>query len=188
MMYSHFFKLLFSIIFAMEASSSNLSLVPYKYDLLPIGSISPQGWIRSQLELQANGLAGHLFDFYRYVNDSSWLGGAYEYSQLHEAAPYWYNGIVPLAYTLRDVRLVAQANDFLNYVLEHQADDGWLGPETTKATRGVWARCLLLQGMMVSSLGSQKLSLSSCVEPCHRRCSANREDCGGDATVRGLGE
>ena len=90
----------------MEVSSSNLTLAPYKYNLLPIGSISPQGWVKSELELQANGLAGHLFDFYRYVNDSLWLGGAYEYSELHEAGPYWYNGIVPLAYTLRDERLV----------------------------------------------------------------------------------
>jgi hypothetical protein len=153
-MNSYMLKLLFTSFFAMQVSSSNLRLAPYTYDLLPIGSISPQGWMKSQLELQANGLAGHLFDFYRYVNDSLWLGGAYEYSELHEAAPYWYNGIVPLAYTLRDERLVGQANHFLDYVLEHQADDGWLGPETTKATRGIWARCLLLQGMMVSSLGS----------------------------------
>jgi hypothetical protein len=83
------------------------------------------------------------------VNDSLWLGGGYEYSELHEAAPYWYNGIVPLAYTLRDERLIWQPNYFLNYVLKHQADDGWLGPETTKAARGIWAWCLLLQVMMV---------------------------------------
>jgi hypothetical protein len=153
-MYSHLLKFLFLSLFAMVVSSTNLTLAPYKYDLLPIGSISPQGWMKSQLELQANGLAGHLFNFYRYVNDSLWLGGTYEYSELHEAAPYWYNGIVPLAYTLRDERLVGQANYFLNYVLEHQADDGWLGPETTRATRGIWARCLLLQGMMVNSARS----------------------------------
>jgi len=172
----------------MEVSGNNLSLAPYKYDLLPIGSINPQGWMKSQLELQADGLAGHLFDFYRYVNDSLWLGGAYEYSELHEAAPYWYNGIVPLAYTLNDERLVRQANYFLDYVLEHQADDGWLGPETTKATRGIWARCLLLQGMMVSLLDSWKFFFSSCVESCNRRSSADREDRDCDGTVRGLGK
>jgi hypothetical protein len=62
-MYSHLLKFLFSSFFAMEVSSSNPSLAPYKYDLLPIGSINPQGWMKSQLELQANGLAGHLFNF-----------------------------------------------------------------------------------------------------------------------------
>jgi len=120
------------------------------YNLLPLGAIAPTGWIKDQLTLQANGLAGNLMNFYRYVNDSLWVGGAYEYSELHEAAPYWYNAIVPLAYSLKDQRLIDQANTFITYVIDHQADDGWLGPETTRVTRGIWARELLLQGMMVS--------------------------------------
>jgi hypothetical protein len=106
--------------------------------------------MRDQLTLQGSGLAGNLFDFYRYVKDSTWLGGTEEYSELHESAPYWYNANVPLAYVLGDERLKDQSNQFLTYVLDHQADDGWLGPETTRETRGIWARCLLLQGMMVS--------------------------------------
>lgn len=129
-------------------NASSQSLVPFIYDLLPIGEVKPLGWMKDQLQLEANGLAGHLFDFYRYVKSSTWLGGTYEYSQLNEAAPYWYNGLVPLAYILDDQRLKSQVNTFLSYVLEHQADDGWLGPETTRQTRGIWARCLLLQGMM----------------------------------------
>ncbi|OGM42199.1 hypothetical protein ABOM_009340 [Aspergillus bombycis] len=122
-------------------------LVSFKYEEVPVGAIKPRGWVRDQLRLAADGLAGHMFDFYRYVKNSSWLGGTEEYSELNEAAPYWYNGIVPLAYTLDDERLKAQANQFLDYVITHQAEDGWLGPETTKETRGLWARCLLLLGM-----------------------------------------
>lgn len=124
-------------------------VAPFTYDLLPIGEIKPQGWIKDQLVLQGAGLPGNLFTFYRYVKDSFWVGGSEEYSELHEAAPYWYNAIVPLAYVLDDKRLKDQANYFLKYVIDHQADDGWLGPETTHETRGIWARCLLLQGMMV---------------------------------------
>jgi hypothetical protein len=119
------------------------------YNLLPLGAIIPTGWMKDQLTLQANGLAGNIMNFYRYVNDSLWVGGASEYSELHEAAPYWYNAIVPLAYSLRDQRLIDQANTFITYVIDHQADDGWLGPETMRVTRGIWARELLLQGMMV---------------------------------------
>ncbi|KAF7589543.1 hypothetical protein BBP40_004166 [Aspergillus hancockii] len=124
------------------------TLVPFKYEEVPLGAIKPRGWVKDQLQLAAQGLAGHMLDFYRYVKDSSWLGGDEEYSELNEAAPYWYNGIVPLAYLLDDKRLKAQANQFLNYVLSHQAEDGWLGPETTKETRGLWARCLLLLGLV----------------------------------------
>ncbi|KAH8652616.1 hypothetical protein BGZ60DRAFT_419927 [Tricladium varicosporioides] len=123
-------------------------LVPFKYHNFPLGSVHASGWLKDQLDLSANGLGGHLFDFYRYVARSTWLGGDSEYSELHESAPYWFNYIVPLAWTLEDQRLKDQARYFLDYVLEHQAPDGWLGPETTRQTRGIWARSLLFFGLI----------------------------------------
>ncbi|KAB8232978.1 uncharacterized protein BDW43DRAFT_311713 [Aspergillus alliaceus] len=110
------------------------NLVPFKYEEISVGAIKPRGRVKDQLHLAAHGLAGHMFDFYRYVKDSSWLGGTEEYSQMNEAEPNWYNGLVPLAYTLGDERLKTQVNQFLDYVLIHQAEDGWLGPETSKET------------------------------------------------------
>ncbi|KAL0255174.1 hypothetical protein SLS55_009704 [Diplodia seriata] len=91
----------------------------------------------------------------KFVKDSTWLGGTWEYSPLNEAAPYWYNYIVPLAFCFDESadadlarELRGQAEHFLEYTLDHQSADGWLGPETTQQTRGIWARCLLLQGLM----------------------------------------
>ena len=115
----------------------------------PLGSIKPLGWFKDQLELEALGLAGNMFDFFRYVNDSKWIGGSSEYSILDEASPYWFNGLVPLAFGLGDARLKSQVKYYLDYVLDHQQSDGWLGFETTPQSRGIWARCLLLLGMMV---------------------------------------
>ncbi|KAL6407440.1 Six-hairpin glycosidase [Ilyonectria robusta] len=122
-------------------------LKPFKFDTLPLGAILPTGWLKDQLQLSADGLGGHLFDFYRYVAGSTWLGGDWEYSELNEASPYWFNYIVPLAWSLDDARLKKQAREYLDYVLDHQAEDGWLGPETTRQTRGIWARSLLLFGL-----------------------------------------
>jgi hypothetical protein len=129
-----------------------LDLVPFKFDSLPLGAVKPLGWLHDQITLSAEGLGGHLFDFYRYVNRSTWLGGEYEYSELNEAAPYWFNYIVPLAWTLDDQRLKDQAKAFLDYTLDTQAEDGWLGPETTRQTRGIWARSLLAFGLTVRPL------------------------------------
>lgn len=106
--------------------------------------------MKDQLQLEAEGLAGNLFDFYRFVHDSKWIGGSTEYSILDEASPYWFNGLVPLAFGLNDTRLKGQVQYYLDYVLDHQQSDGWLGFETTHETRGLWARCLLLLGLMVS--------------------------------------
>ncbi|ETS87454.1 hypothetical protein PFICI_01282 [Pestalotiopsis fici W106-1] len=131
-----------------NSSTGSMTLVPFKLDSFPLGSIRASGWLHDQLRLSADGLSGHLFDFYRYVAQSEWLGGTFEYSELHESAPYWFNAIVPLAWGLNDTRLQDQARQFLDYTLEHQAKDGWLGPETTRQTRGIWARSLLFFGLI----------------------------------------
>ncbi|KAI5788197.1 hypothetical protein FPQ18DRAFT_372851 [Pyronema domesticum] len=129
-------------------ASAAEQLVPFKYQTLPLGSIKPLGWLRNQLELSASGLAGHEWDFYRFVNNSTWTGGTWEYSGLHETAPYWFNYIVPLAYTLDDARLKKQAKEFLDHVLATQQADGWLGTETKSEERGLWGRFFVLMGMI----------------------------------------
>ena len=75
---------------------------------------------------------------------------------------FFSNGVVPLAFQLQDQRLIGQAKSFLDYVLDHQQADGWIGPElpTNSSTpRIVWPRYLVLLGLIVS-ISSHFLSLS----------------------------
>jgi hypothetical protein len=130
-----------------KTSRLTIQVVPFALQPLPLGTIEPRGWLADNLELMANGLAGHLHEFYSYVASSSWLGGSGEYSALHEGFPYWLNGIVPLAYSLNDARLKTQISTAVNYVLSHQYEDGWLGPEAKDSgLRNLWARYPLLLG------------------------------------------
>ncbi|KAI6914787.1 hypothetical protein KC318_g461 [Hortaea werneckii] len=163
----------------MTVEKAPAPLIEFEYDLLPFSELKPQGWIQEALRREAEGLAGHLYEFYRYVHNSTWLGGEYEYSELHEAAPYWYNALVPLAYILEDERLIGQVNGFLDHVLSHQQADGWLGPETDPHARGLWARTLLLQGMANHAMAAPERedeivsAMHSYVKLTHRMLSNN---------------
>ncbi|MCJ7551886.1 MAG: hypothetical protein MUQ30_19630, partial [Anaerolineae bacterium] len=74
-------------------------LQPPAFRPLPLGSISPTGWLQRQLRIQADGISGHLDEFWPDVRDSQWFGGE---AEAWERAPYWLDGIIPLAYTLND--------------------------------------------------------------------------------------
>ncbi|KAF7360399.1 hypothetical protein MVEN_00769700 [Mycena venus] len=138
---------------ALAVSVSAASLLPPLYQKIPTGAIKPLGWALNQAQIQADGLAGHLRDFDSYVNGSIWVeGGSIEYSEMHESAPYWFNGMVSLAFQLEDQRLIGQVREFLDWTLDHQQDDGWLGPEPFVANATIprlpWPRYLLLMGLI----------------------------------------
>lgn len=122
--------------------NSTTGLSPKLYTNLNLGQIKPTGWLKDQLNLQAEGLAGNLNLFYPLVTESSWTGGTKNYSNLNEAGSYWFHGIVPLAYELEDDRLTKAVKDFMDYVLDTQYADGWIGSETGDQwqPRFLWGR------------------------------------------------
>jgi DUF1680 family protein len=94
--------------------------------LLPLGSIRPRGWLHRQLRIQAEGLTGHLDEFWPDVGpNSGWLGGT---GESWERGPYFLDGLLPLAYVLDDARLKAKARKWVEWTLTNQGAEGWIGP------------------------------------------------------------
>ncbi len=98
---------------------------PSTFEPLPLGSIKPDGWLKDQLRIQADGLSGHLDEFWPDIKDSAWFGGK---AEGWERVPYWLDGLVPLAYLLDDPTLKAKVKKAIDFILDHQLPDGWLGP------------------------------------------------------------
>jgi DUF1680 family protein len=107
-------------------------LSPNAFAPLPLGSVKPQGWLRNQLQIQADGLTGHLDEFWPDLGpDSGWLGGS---GESWERGPYYLDGLVPLAYQLEDEALIAKAVKWVDWTLENQRESGAIGPDPGKGT------------------------------------------------------
>jgi hypothetical protein len=96
---------------------------------LPVGAVKPAGWLKDQLTIQANGLTGHLDEFWPSLRDSAWKGGA---GDAWERGPYYLDGLVPLAYQLDDAKLKGIAQRYLDCILASGQPNGWFGPTKNK--------------------------------------------------------
>jgi len=94
---------------------------------LPPGSIEPQGWLLEQLRRMRSGMTGRLDSLYAPVVGprNGWLGGD---GDAWERGPYWIDGLLPLAYILRDTALQARVRPWIEWTLTHQREDGYIGP------------------------------------------------------------
>jgi uncharacterized protein len=112
---------------ATELAAGHVPLAPQPYSFLPVGSIKPRGWLRTQLEIQASGLSGHLGEIWPDVGpESGWLGGT---GEAWERGPYYLDGLVPLAWLLDSQTLKDKALQFINWTLNSQGPDGMFGPK-----------------------------------------------------------
>jgi uncharacterized protein len=117
-------------------------LAPATFTPLPLGSITPHGWLRDQLRIQADGFSGHLEEFWPDLGpQSAWLGGA---GEGWERGPYYLDGLIPLAYSLKDPALIAKSRKWIDWTLNHQRPDGAIGPEKNSDW---WPNMLMLKAL-----------------------------------------
>ncbi len=110
--------------------------------------IKPEGWLKKQLEIQANGLSGNLNKIWPDISQSAWIGGNREG---WERVPYWLDGFIPLAYLLEDEALIATAEKYVSAILDKQQEDGWICPckEDEKQEYDLWALLLISKVLTV---------------------------------------
>ena len=98
---------------------------------LPFGAVQPAGWLRRQLELQAEGFHGRLTEISRFLRkpNNAWLSKEGTGDHGWEEPPYWLKGFIGCAYLLEDRRMIDEAHVWIEAALASQKPDGWFGPD-----------------------------------------------------------
>jgi DUF1680 family protein len=125
---------------------------------LPVGAIEPQGWVRKQLELEAEGFTGHLTELSGFLRKegNAWLSPTGEGERGWEEVPYWLKGYANLAYVLGDKKMLDETRLWIEGALGSQKADGWFGPDQGRkgaATRlqgreDLWPNAIMLFCLM----------------------------------------
>lgn len=97
---------------------------------LPIGTIRPRGWVRRQLELQADGWHGHLTELSQFLRkeNNSWLSPEGKGDHGWEEEPYWLKGFQDCAFLLGREDQLREARIWIEGAIRSQQPDGWFGP------------------------------------------------------------
>lgn len=119
-----------------------------KWNFYTSNELKPKGWLKRQLEIQAKGLSGSLDKIWPDVRDSAWIGGNKEG---WERVPYWLDGFIPLAYLLEDEDMINRAKRYINAIISHQKEDGWICPcdDSERKTYDTWAVLLITKVLTV---------------------------------------
>lgn len=117
---------------------------------LPVGAVRPAGWVARQLQLQAEGLNGHLDEISVWLEKerNAWLGRGD--SNGWEEVPYWLRGYAATAWILGDRAMTEKARGWIEGILSTQRPDGWFGPvlENERGSRDLLANmvvCWIMQ-------------------------------------------
>ena len=135
------------------AVGSRAPLAPSAFEKLPIGSIRPDGWVRRQLELEANGFTGRLTEISPWLvkKNNAWLSPTGQGINGWEEVPYWLKGFGDLGYVLGNKRITAEAKLWINAVIASQRANGYFGPESNLTANSgkpdVWPNMVMLAAL-----------------------------------------
>jgi len=122
-------------------------LTPMHFIKLPIGSIKAGGWLKKYLELQRDGLTGHLGEISAWLEkkDNAWLDKEGKGGHGWEEVPYWLKGYGDLAYILKDPAMLKETMVWIEAVLKTQRPDGYFGPLTLRDGKpDLWPNMIML--------------------------------------------
>jgi len=128
-------------------------LSPSAFRKLPAGAIRPEGWVRTQLQLEAEGFTGRLTEISPWLNkkNNAWISSTGEGVNGWEEVPYWLKGFGDLGYVLGNKRIIAEAKLWIDGVISSQQPNGYFGPKSNLTANSgkpdVWPNMVMLNAL-----------------------------------------
>ncbi len=129
-------------------------LQPLCFIKLSAGAIQPAGWVRKYLELQRDGLTGHLGEISAWLDkkNNAWYSGNGTGERGWEEVPYWLKGYGDLGYVLHDTTIISETKRWLDKAFQSQQPNGYFGPAIVETahqdnkgkTPDLWPNMLML--------------------------------------------
>lgn len=120
---------------------------------LPVGSIVPKGWLRHQLELERDGMVGHLAEISQWCKyeGNAWVTPEGKGHSGWEELPYWLKGYGDLGYVLHDENIIKETKRWIDATIATQREDGYFGPRSSltslQGKPDLWPNMLMLNVM-----------------------------------------
>ncbi|NNM87237.1 MAG: transcriptional initiation protein Tat, partial [Phycisphaerae bacterium] len=119
-------------------------LLPSAVLRLPYGAVKVGGWVHNMLVIESHGMEGHM-DQVKNGNDvvdgpanwcnydkTAWTHPGSMSTNGWEELPYWLRGYVPMAFLLKNKRMMADATHWVKGVMSTEQSDGYFGPARLK--------------------------------------------------------
>ena len=143
-----------------------------KYKFYTTNELKPSGWLKKQLEIQAEGLCGNLDKVWPDVRDSAWVGGEREG---WERVPYWLDGFIPLAYLLENEDMINRTKKYIDAIISFQKEDGWICPckDEDRENYDTWAVLLITKVLCLYYDCSKDERIIDVVSKCLKQFSSH---------------
>lgn len=145
-----FLALLLLFSFSVNSQEKNPNKVVEKYQILPIGSIKPSGWLKVQMQKDVDGFVGNLDKLVpELINDPIYSSGRlHKNSKLKdlgnnkegdtegseqykwwnsETQSNWWDGYIRNVILLNDKKGIEKVDNYIQRILKSQDEDGYIG-------------------------------------------------------------
>ncbi|KAI0353890.1 hypothetical protein OH77DRAFT_1550970, partial [Trametes cingulata] len=109
-------------------------VVPKKFTSLPLGDVKPAGWVLDHVRTRPSSRCG--FRSLLSHADTEWVSRTTKLDTVYTiegAGSLWFNDMVTVAGVVGIPVVQSQVEQFLDYFIDSQSPDGWIGPEVNSS-------------------------------------------------------